>query len=89
MIIDGKLVSSSIKENLKNEIIELKEKTGVSPKLTVVLVGEDPASQIYVSNKHKTCLKLGIESEVVKLPENTSQEDLEAKIEELKNDNSV
>ncbi|MCR5741801.1 MAG: bifunctional 5,10-methylenetetrahydrofolate dehydrogenase/5,10-methenyltetrahydrofolate cyclohydrolase, partial [Gammaproteobacteria bacterium] len=47
------------------------------------------ASQIYVSNKHKTCLKLGIESEVVKLPENTSQEDLEAKIEELKNDNSV
>jgi len=74
-IIDGKLISSQIKEELKKEISELKEK-GIIPGLAVVIVGEDPASKVYVGQKEKSCAALGIYSEKHAFPESTSQEEL-------------
>ena len=59
-IIDGKLISSKIKEQVKQEVEELKAK-GINPTLAVILVGQDPASMVYVNSKEKTCNELGIE----------------------------
>jgi len=87
-IIDGKKVAAEIKENLKKEIEELKSK-GIHPGLAVVLVGENPASVKYVSNKEKTCESLGIKSLGHKLPESTSQEELLKLIDQLNNDPQV
>ena len=67
-IIDGKLISSEIKESIKQEVEELKT-NGIHPALAVILVGEDPASMVYVNNKEKTCNNLGIESKVYRLEE--------------------
>jgi len=66
-IIDGKKVSADIKETLKKEISDLKAR-GINPCLAVVLVGENPASQKYVSSKEKTCAELGIASVAHKIP---------------------
>lgn len=74
-IIDGKLISSQIKEELAQEIAELK-KRGITPGLAVVIVGEDPASKVYVGQKEKTCTALGIYSEKHALPDDVSQEKL-------------
>ena len=74
-IIDGKLISSQIKEELKKEISELKEK-GITPGIAVVIVGEDPASKVYVGQKEKSCAALGVYSEKHTLPESISQEEL-------------
>ena len=60
-LISGKIISSQIKEELRNEIVNLKER-GLEPCLAVVLVGEDPASTVYVRNKKRTCEELGIRS---------------------------
>jgi methylenetetrahydrofolate dehydrogenase (NADP+)/methenyltetrahydrofolate cyclohydrolase len=87
-IIDGKKVAAEIKENLKKEIEELKSK-GIHPGLAVVLVGENPASVKYVSNKEKTCESLGIKSLGHKLPESTTQEELLKLIDQLNNDPQV
>ena len=76
-IIDGKKVSKEIRENLKGKIKELNEKREYPLKLVVVIVGNDPASEIYVSNKSKACEEVGISSETVKLPESTTQNELE------------
>ena len=75
-LIDGKKVAADIKEELKKEIETLASK-GITPGLAVVLVGEDPASKKYVSNKEKTCEALGIKSIGHKLPIDTSQETLD------------
>ena len=61
-LIDGKELSKKIRKDLKKEVANLKE-NGVNPKLAVILVGEDPASQVYVRNKSKACEKTGIEFE--------------------------
>ena len=61
-IIDGKMVASQIKENIIAEIKSLKQKTGKIPGLAVVLVGDDPASAVYVRNKNKTCKNMGFQS---------------------------
>ncbi|VAX34421.1 Methenyltetrahydrofolate cyclohydrolase / Methylenetetrahydrofolate dehydrogenase (NADP+) [hydrothermal vent metagenome] len=74
-IIDGKKVAADIKLELKKEVEELKSK-GVNPALSVVLVGENPASKKYVANKEKTCEALGIKSVAYKLPESATQEEL-------------
>ena len=74
-IIDGKLISSKIKEQVKQEVEELKNK-GINPALAVILVGQDPASMVYVNNKEKTCDALGIESKVYRLEETTTTEEL-------------
>ncbi|MFC5532579.1 bifunctional methylenetetrahydrofolate dehydrogenase/methenyltetrahydrofolate cyclohydrolase FolD [Cohnella yongneupensis] len=74
-IIDGKNISDAIREEMRQEVDQLKSK-GVTPGLVVILVGEDPASQVYVNNKAKACEQLGYYSEVVRLPAETSQQAL-------------
>ncbi len=88
-IIDGKKLSFEIKDKLKVRINKLKEEKGIVPGLTVILVGEDPASETYVSFKHKDCLEIGVKSTVIRLKEETSQEELLKLIDELNNDNEV
>jgi methylenetetrahydrofolate dehydrogenase (NADP+)/methenyltetrahydrofolate cyclohydrolase len=61
-IIDGKVISAGIKEQVKADVAAFTAKTGVVPGLVVVLCGDDPASQVYVSNKVKTCKELGMNS---------------------------
>jgi methylenetetrahydrofolate dehydrogenase (NADP+)/methenyltetrahydrofolate cyclohydrolase len=85
-IIDGKLVSNNVKEAIKNETSELIDK-GVRPGLVVVLVGEDPASAIYVRSKGRACENAGILSETIKLEESTSESDLMDLIKKLNMDN--
>lgn len=85
-ILDGKFFASKIKEETKVAIADLQRNYGIIPGLTVVIVGEDPASQIYVANKHKTSLEMGIVSEIVCLPETTGKEELLAVIGRLNRD---
>lgn len=75
-IMDGKLVSAKIKEEIRLEIEEIKKNGGQVPGLAVVIVGDDPASKIYVKNKHKDCEEVGMYSEEYALPENTSEKEL-------------
>jgi methylenetetrahydrofolate dehydrogenase (NADP+)/methenyltetrahydrofolate cyclohydrolase len=87
-IIDGKKVAADIREGLKRDIADLKAK-GTNPCLAVVLVGENPASQKYVSSKEKTCAELGITSIAHRLPETTTQAELIKLIDMLNNDRKV
>lgn len=87
-IIDGKMISAQIKEEMKAEVSALKER-GISVGLAVVLVGEDPASKVYVGNKKKACEALGIDSYEYILPENTSEEELLTLVEKLNADKNV
>ena len=87
-IIDGKQISSDIKEEMKNEVAAL-NKSGISVGLAVVLVGNDPASKVYVGNKKKACEALGIVSSEYLLPEDTTEETLLALIDKLNADDSV
>ena len=89
VIIDGKLVSQTIRGSIKDEVDALKAERGITPGLAVVLVGNDPASAVYVRNKHKACLDAGIESYVITMPEDTKESDLIAKIDELNADKKV
>ena len=82
-ILSGKDFAAQIKESARLEVVELKNKFGIVPGLAVIIVGENPASQVYVKNKHKTCEELGIKSEVITMPENSTKEELLAKIDEL------
>lgn len=88
-VLSGKEFALQIKEEVRRDAAALLEKTGVIPGLTVVLVGEDAASQVYVNNKHKACLELGIHSDIVRLPETASKEELLAVIERLNQDKTV
>ncbi|MFF2909909.1 bifunctional methylenetetrahydrofolate dehydrogenase/methenyltetrahydrofolate cyclohydrolase FolD [Paenibacillus sp. NPDC057934] len=81
-IISGKQVSDEIRIDIAREVAGLLER-GVKPGLAVVLVGEDPASQVYVRNKEKSCISLGFHSEVHRLDASTSQEELLALVEQL------
>ena len=82
-ILDGKMVSTRIKEELKQEVARLKAEKGIEPGLAVIIVGEDPASKIYVRNKKLACEAIGIRSEEYALPAETTQEELLALVEEL------
>ncbi len=88
-IISGTEVAKEIREELKVEVAELTEKHNVVPGLVTILVGEDPASQSYVSAKNKTAKALGIYSEQVTLPADTSEEDLLATVEKYNNDDKI
>ena len=88
-IIDGKLVSSEVRKNLAREVAEFKEATGVTPGLAVILVGNDPASAVYVRNKHRGCEEAGMNSYQIYLPEETTEEELLNKIDELNADKNV
>ncbi len=87
-IIDGKQISSEIKDELKEKTALLKEK-GKEVTLAVILVGEDPASQVYVRNKKKACEYIGYRSLSYELPESTTQEELLKLIDELNNRDDV
>ena len=88
-IIDGKLVSSEVRKKLALEVAEFKAASGVTPGLAVILVGNDPASAVYVRNKHKGCEEAGMNSYQIYLPEETTEEELLEKIDELNSDKNV
>ena len=87
-ILDGKAVSQRIKDELKQEV-ELLKKDGIKPALAVIIVGDDPASKIYVKNKKLACEYCGIESLEYALPAETTQDELLDLIKKLNNDNNV
>ncbi len=87
MIIDGKKQAEIIRSEIKKEISDLKKKSGKTPSLTVILVGDFAPSLIYVKNKEKSAREVGINSEIIRYPKNVSEKDILEKIEELnKND---
>lgn len=81
-LIDGKAVSASVRAHVKQETEELK-KQGVTPGLAVIIVGDDPASQVYVRNKEKACAEVGFYSEKYALPSSTTQQELNNLVQEL------
>lgn len=81
-IIDGKAVSAAVRERVRLETEELK-KQGVTPGLAVIIVGDDPASQVYVRNKERACAEVGFHSEKYALPSNTTQQQLNNLVCEL------
>ena len=87
-LIDGKVISAAVKERVKNGVSELNAK-GITVGLAVIIVGEDPASKVYVANKKKACEALGIISEEYALSENTTQEELLSLIKELNAKKSI
>ena len=87
-IIDGKAISEKVLEECRLDVEKLKEE-GVKPGLAVVLVGNDPASKAYVGSKARTCIKLGLHSLKIELPESTTQEDLLEVIEQLNHDSDI
>ena len=87
-IIDGKAISQAIKDELKIKVDALKEQ-GKEPCLAVILVGNDPASTVYVGNKKKACEYIGIKSLSYELPESTTEEELIALIDKLNADDGV
>lgn len=89
MLIDGKSVAQQIKEAVKRQVAELVQKTSIHPALATVLVGEDPASQVYVKNKIKACEQCGIKSIHQTLKANTSEAELLALVHSLNADKNV
>ena len=87
-IIDGKAVSAQVKEDIRQEVEALK-KQGISIGFAVVIVGDDPASQVYVKNKEKACEAVGFESFKYALPAETTEEELLALVDKLNNDDRV
>ena len=85
-IIDGKALAEKLQAKLAEKTAKLKEETGQEPGLVVILVGDNPASQVYVRNKERSALAAGFRSEVVRLPESTSQEELLALIAKYNQD---
>ena len=88
-IIDGKVVSSAIRNDLSEEISQFKSEYNVTPGLAVIIVGDNPASLVYVRNKKKACEQVGINSYEIALPGDVSEEELLARIEILNADPSV
>ena len=89
MIIDGKKAAADLRNDLKKKVAELKSKYKSAPGLTVILVGEDAASKIYVKNKEKSAVEVGINSEVIRYKKEISEQEVLKKIEELNNNDAV
>ena len=89
MIIDGKKEAANLREEIKNEIIEIKRKTNKNPNLTVILIGDFTPSQIYVRNKEKNSTEVGITSNVIKYPKEVKEKEVLDKINELNNDKNI
>ena len=89
ILIDGKKAAAELREELKVEVSELKSKYNKVPGLTVILVGEDAPSQIYVRNKEKSAKEVGLKSEVIKYPDTVEEKTVLNKIEDLNKDESV
>ena len=88
-IIDGKKIAAETREQIRLGVEKLVAETGITPGLAVVIVGEDPASQVYVRNKARACKACGIRSEVVRLPADISQQDLMAEIARVNADKAI
>lgn len=88
MIIDGKAIAKMKREEIAKEVAKLNAK-GITPGLAVILVGDDPASQIYVRNKHRACKETGIYSREITLAKDTSEEDILALIDKLNADSAI
>ena len=89
MIIDGKKEAANLREEIKNEILEIKKKTNKNPNLTVILIGDFTPSQIYVRNKEKNSTEVGITSNVIKYPKEVKEKEVLHKINELNNDKNI
>ena len=87
-LISGKIVSASVRGRIADEVVKLKD-SGITPALAVILVGNDPASAVYVRNKHKGCLEVGMNSIEITMPEDTEEKTLLDKIDELNADPNV
>lgn len=87
-IIDGKSIAKELRESLAPRVAALKEQ-GITPGLTVIVVGDDPASAIYVRNKERACVKLGMNSQVLRFPTETTQEEILNTVRLLNQDDSV
>lgn len=88
-ILDGKALAEKIREEIRLETETFRERTGVQPGLAVVLVGENPASQVYVRNKESACVKAGMKSVLERLPAETTTEELLALVQKLNADESI
>ncbi len=88
-IINGKQVSKNVREAQKAETEALFQKYGKRPGLAVIIVGEDPASKVYVANKEKACIEVGFHSELYRMPENTTIEELLSLIDRLNKDDKI
>lgn len=89
IIISGKECSEKVRSEIKAEVEAFKEKHGITPGLAVIIVGQNPASQVYVRNKKKACLDVGMKSDVIELPESTTEEELLSYIDKLNKDVSI
>lgn len=89
VLIDGKLVSKETRESIRLRVEDLKAKYNITPGLAVIVVGNDPASAVYVRNKHKATLEVGMNSYQIELPEDTKEEELLERIKELNGDPAV
>jgi len=89
MIIDGKKTAAELREELKKKVAELRSTHNAVPGLTVILVGEDPASKIYVKNKEKFAKEIGMNSEVIRYPADTEEKIVLNKIKELNEDKKI
>ena len=89
MIIDGKKTSKLLREELKKKVSKLKSTYNAVPGLTVILVGEDPPSKIYVKNKEKSAIEVGINSEVIRYPDNVEEKVVLNKIKELNKNEKI
>ena len=89
MIIDGKKEAANLREEIKNEILEIKKKINKNPSLAVILIGDFAPSQIYVRNKEKNSTEVGITSNVIKYPKEVSEKEVLDKINELNNDKNI
>ncbi len=87
-LINGKVISGAVKDRIAKEVEELKAK-GVTPGLAVIIVGSDPASQVYVGSKERTCIELGMYSEKYELPENTTEEELLSLVKKLNENEKI
>ena len=88
-ILDGKKVSNQIKEEITVEVAQIKERGEKVPHLAAVLVGNDGASLTYVGSKVRSCKKIGFESTLIHLPEETTEEDLLKQVHQLNNDPAI
>jgi len=88
-IIDGKAMAQGIREDVAGGVKELKSKKNITPKLVVMLVGEDPGSQVYVRNKEKACIEAGMHSETIKLDASIKENELIDIVKRLNGDRSV
>lgn len=89
LVLNGKTIALDTEEKMKRDVEQLKSRLGFIPKLTSIIVGDDMASVTYVNMKAKTCERVGLRSEIIRLAYETSTEDLIAVIDKLNNDNEV